>query len=85
MKVHTHDLLFHLHIYPFPAIYKRRKKICLSVNSELFLQYLLIPIQADPLLFQILNSKHLWMNVNPNHRCEILKNINSLMFARVEK
>jgi hypothetical protein len=41
-----------------------------------------LSIQADPLLFQILNSNHLWMNVNPNHRCEILKNINSLMFAR---
>jgi len=52
------DILFHLHIYPFPTIYKRRKKICLSVNYELFLQYLL-PIQADPLLFQILNSNKL--------------------------
>ncbi|KAJ6869998.1 hypothetical protein NC652_024422 [Populus alba x Populus x berolinensis] len=41
MKVHTHDILFHLHIYLFPPIYKRRKKICLSVKYELFLQYLL--------------------------------------------
>ena len=34
----TQDILFHLHIYPFPTIYKRRKKICLSVKYELFLQ-----------------------------------------------
>jgi len=34
----THDILFHLHIYPFPTIYKRRKKICLSVKYELFIQ-----------------------------------------------
>jgi len=48
----TQDILFHLLIYPFPTIYKRRKKICLSVKYELFLQYLL-PILADPLLFQM--------------------------------
>jgi len=47
--------------YTFPSTYisfsyyiqKKRKKICLSVKYELFLLYLLIPIQADPLLFQI--------------------------------
>jgi hypothetical protein len=26
------------YVYPFPTIYKRRKKICLSVKYELFLQ-----------------------------------------------
>jgi len=24
----THDILLHLHMYPFPTIYKRRKRIC---------------------------------------------------------
>jgi len=69
--------------YTFPSTYisfsyyiqKKRKKICLSVKYELFLQYLLIPIQADPLLFQmtqlIISYEQRGLSLCRFHACRI--------------